>query len=161
MVPAALNAKMGHRPIVVASTAVLSIRGSSVPSRPRAIPMLTFYERLRVDAGLMLIVQASITLWQPFTLQCARDRRSRALGWPAFRAHQLHNQRCTAFAFGILVLADIMMIYILALSYSAGVTATGDLGDFAARSDAGLWILEIQLAHPIRAFGAFYEDRLA
>ena len=36
----------------------------------------------------------------------------------------------------------------------------GDLGDFAACPDAGLWILEIQLAHPTRPFGAFYEDLL-
>jgi Xaa-Pro aminopeptidase len=36
----------------------------------------------------------------------------------------------------------------------------GDLGDFDARPDAGLWILEIQLAHPTRPFGAFYEDLL-
>ena len=37
----------------------------------------------------------------------------------------------------------------------------GDLGDFDAYPDAGLWILEIQLAHPTRPFGAFYEDLLA
>lgn len=37
----------------------------------------------------------------------------------------------------------------------------GDLGDFDACPDAGLWILEIQLAHPTRPFGAFYEDLLA
>jgi Xaa-Pro aminopeptidase len=37
----------------------------------------------------------------------------------------------------------------------------GDLGDFDACPDAGLWILEIQLAHPGRPFGAFYEDLLA
>jgi Xaa-Pro aminopeptidase len=36
----------------------------------------------------------------------------------------------------------------------------GDLGDFAGCPDAGLWILEIQLAHPGRPFGAFYEDLL-
>jgi Xaa-Pro aminopeptidase len=36
----------------------------------------------------------------------------------------------------------------------------GDLGDFDACPDAGLWILEIQLAHPTRPFGAFYEDLL-
>lgn len=36
----------------------------------------------------------------------------------------------------------------------------GDLGDFADCPDAGLWILEIQLAHPTRPFGAFYEDLL-
>lgn len=37
----------------------------------------------------------------------------------------------------------------------------GNLGDFDAYPDAGLWILEIQLAHPTRQFGAFYEDLLA
>lgn len=36
----------------------------------------------------------------------------------------------------------------------------GDLGDFAHNPNAGLWILEIQLAHPTRPFGAFYEDLL-
>jgi methionine aminopeptidase len=36
----------------------------------------------------------------------------------------------------------------------------GDLGDLAAMPSAGLWILEIQIAHPTRPFGAFYEDLL-
>ncbi|WP_118180511.1 M24 family metallopeptidase [Paraburkholderia phosphatilytica] len=36
----------------------------------------------------------------------------------------------------------------------------GNLGDFDAEPSAGLWILEIQIAHPTRAFGAFYEDLL-
>lgn len=36
----------------------------------------------------------------------------------------------------------------------------GDLGDFAETPSRGLWILEIQIAHPTRAFGAFYEDLL-
>lgn len=37
----------------------------------------------------------------------------------------------------------------------------GDLGDFEAEPGAGLWILEIQIAHPTEAYGAFYEDLLA
>ena len=37
----------------------------------------------------------------------------------------------------------------------------GNLGDFDERPDASLWILEIQIAHPTRPFGAFYEDLLA
>ena len=37
----------------------------------------------------------------------------------------------------------------------------GDLGDFDAPPASGLWILEIQIAHPTRAFGAFYEDLLS
>lgn len=37
----------------------------------------------------------------------------------------------------------------------------GDLGVFDACPTAGLWILEIQIAHPSRPFGAFYEDLLS
>ena len=36
----------------------------------------------------------------------------------------------------------------------------GALGDFSATPQTGLWILEIQLAHPTRPIGAFYEDLL-
>lgn len=36
----------------------------------------------------------------------------------------------------------------------------GDPGDFTAQPQPGLWILEIQLAHCTRPFGAFYEDLL-
>ena len=36
----------------------------------------------------------------------------------------------------------------------------GALGDFALCPSTGLWILEIQIAHPIRPFGAFFEDLL-
>lgn len=37
----------------------------------------------------------------------------------------------------------------------------GDLGDFDAQPNGGLWILEIQIAHPSKPYGAFYEDLLA
>ncbi len=36
----------------------------------------------------------------------------------------------------------------------------GDLGDFDQTPNAGVWILEIQIAHSTRPFGAFYEDLL-
>jgi len=36
----------------------------------------------------------------------------------------------------------------------------GKLGDFPAHPASGLWVLEIQIAHPTRPFGAFYEDLL-
>ncbi|WP_223488992.1 M24 family metallopeptidase [Pseudomonas sp. A-RE-19] len=36
----------------------------------------------------------------------------------------------------------------------------GDLGDLDKCPTTGLWILEIQIAHPERPFGAFYEDLL-
>jgi len=37
----------------------------------------------------------------------------------------------------------------------------GDLGDLEVSPSSGLWILEIQIAHPTEPFGAFYEDLLA
>ena len=37
----------------------------------------------------------------------------------------------------------------------------GALGDFEQTPATGLWILEIQIAHPTRPIGAFYEDLLA
>jgi Xaa-Pro aminopeptidase len=36
----------------------------------------------------------------------------------------------------------------------------GDLGDLEASPSSGLWILEIQIAHPSEPFGAFCEDLL-
>ncbi|TBR40312.1 MULTISPECIES: M24 family metallopeptidase [Dyella] len=36
----------------------------------------------------------------------------------------------------------------------------GDLGELPATPASGLWILEIQIAHPTEAYGAFYEDLL-
>lgn len=36
----------------------------------------------------------------------------------------------------------------------------GDLGELDRSPSSGLWILEIQIAHPTEPFGAFYEDLL-
>ncbi|MGC1547524.1 MAG: M24 family metallopeptidase [Rhodanobacter sp.] len=40
------------------------------------------------------------------------------------------------------------------------VHKAGDLGELDAAPSSGLWILEIQIAHPTEPFGAFYEDLL-
>ena len=40
------------------------------------------------------------------------------------------------------------------------VHKAGDLGEYGERPADGLWILEIQIAHPTEAYGAFYEDLL-
>ena len=37
----------------------------------------------------------------------------------------------------------------------------GSLGDFGQCPATGLWVLEIQIAHPTLPFGAFYEDLLS
>jgi hypothetical protein len=36
----------------------------------------------------------------------------------------------------------------------------GTLGAYEGRPDPGIWVLEIQIAHPSRAYGAFHEDVL-
>ncbi len=36
----------------------------------------------------------------------------------------------------------------------------GDLGELETSPSSGLWVLEIQIAHPTESFGAFYEDLL-
>lgn len=41
------------------------------------------------------------------------------------------------------------------------VHKAGDLGEFDERPASGLWILEIQIAHPSKPYGAFYEDLLS
>jgi Xaa-Pro aminopeptidase len=40
------------------------------------------------------------------------------------------------------------------------VHKAGELADLPAAPSSGLWILEIQIAHPSEPFGAFYEDLL-
>ncbi|MEO8938582.1 MAG: M24 family metallopeptidase [Burkholderiaceae bacterium] len=37
----------------------------------------------------------------------------------------------------------------------------GKLGDFDGSPQAGLWVLEMQIAHPERPFGAFFEELLS
>lgn len=44
--------------------------------------------------------------------------------------------------------------------YPHAVHKAGTLGNFDAEPVPGLWILEIQIAHPELAIGAFYEDLL-
>ncbi|ABE33981.1 putative membrane protein [Paraburkholderia xenovorans LB400] len=81
--------------------------------------------RLRVDAGLTLIVLATIALRQPFTLQYARETVDRE-HWNS--AHFLHVNyvisAAWAGAFAILVLADIAMAYAPAPLHSTGVIAS-------------------------------------
>ena len=44
--------------------------------------------------------------------------------------------------------------------YPHSIYKAGDLGEFDGVPVPGVWILEIQIAHPTKPFGAFYEDVL-
>lgn len=67
------------------------------------------------------------------------DERARAMGWRL--NHEIKGHRVSDFPHAI--------------------HKGGDLGDLAASPSSGLWILEIQIAHPSEPFGAFHEDLLS
>jgi hypothetical protein len=81
--------------------------------------------RLRVDAGLFLIVLASIALRQPFTLQYARERVAPDL-WnsPDFVRVNYAITFAWAAAFAVMVAADLLMTYMSSVPHSVGIVIT-------------------------------------
>jgi len=81
--------------------------------------------RLRVDAGLFLIVLTSIALRQPFTLQYAREKVSSEF-WnsPTFVRVNYAITFAWARAFAAMVAADLLMTYVPAVPHSVGVIIT-------------------------------------
>jgi hypothetical protein len=84
-----------------------------------------FAVRLRVDAGLLLVVLVSIVIHQPFTLQYAREQVTREL-WntPAFLRVNYIITGVWAAAFAIMVAADLLLLYVPSLPPSVGIVAT-------------------------------------
>lgn len=81
--------------------------------------------RLRVDAGLLLIVLISIVVGRPFTLQYARERVARK-SWDS-TVFVRTNYVITAIwgaAFAILVAADLMLVYAPALPPQVAIGVT-------------------------------------
>ncbi|HEY0778211.1 MAG TPA: hypothetical protein VGD56_09620 [Gemmatirosa sp.] len=81
--------------------------------------------RLRVDAGLLLIVLVSIAVRRPFTSQYARERVARGL-WasPEFVRTNYVISAVWALAFFVLVGADLLLVYAPGLSPRVGILAT-------------------------------------
>ncbi|SAK67845.1 hypothetical protein AWB80_03358 [Caballeronia pedi] len=81
--------------------------------------------RLRVDAGLLLIVLASIALRQPFTMQYAREKVSPEL-WtsPGFVRVNYAITSAWALAFAVMVGADLLMTYVPSVPHMIGVAIT-------------------------------------
>ncbi|QJP16694.1 hypothetical protein G3545_25490 [Starkeya sp. ORNL1] len=81
--------------------------------------------RLRVDAGLLLIVLATIALRQPFTLQYARESVAPEL-WdsPQFLRTNYVITAVWALAFAVLVIADLVLIYRPDIPPKFGIFAT-------------------------------------
>jgi len=81
--------------------------------------------RLRVDAGLLVIVLASIALRRPFTLQYAKEEVARDL-WQTSRFVHVNYMITTvwAAAFAVMVIADLVMTYATTLPHSVGIVGT-------------------------------------
>jgi hypothetical protein len=102
------------------------------------------------DAQMQACAEAARTLWHEVAARWRKDglsgsdlyafaaARAEAMGW---RLNQdIKGHRVCDFPHAI---------------YQAG-----SLADFGECPTTGLWILEIQIAHPSRPFGAFFEDLL-
>lgn len=81
--------------------------------------------RLRVDAGLLLIVLVSIAIRRPFTLQYAREETPQEI-WtqPEFIRVNYVITLVWALAFAVMVAADLVLLYVPGLGPSVGIIAT-------------------------------------
>jgi len=81
--------------------------------------------RLRVDAGLLLIVLVSLAIRRPFTLQYARETVPREY-WdrPAFIRTNAIITAAWALAFAVMVAADLVLIYAPGVPPVVGIVAT-------------------------------------
>lgn len=81
--------------------------------------------RLRVDAGLLLIVLVSLAIGRPFTLQHARDEAPREV-WnsPTFVRTNYVITTVWALAFAVLVAADLVLLYLPEVPHRVGIIAT-------------------------------------
>lgn len=103
------------------------------------------------DPEMRACAQAARTLWHEVAEQW-RSHRTSGQALYAFAAER-------AAAMGWRLNQDIKGHRVC--DFPHAIYKAGNLGDFGLCPSAGLWILEIQIAHPSRPFGAFYEDLLS
>ncbi|QKZ04416.1 M24 family metallopeptidase [Pseudomonas eucalypticola] len=103
------------------------------------------------DPAMAACAQAAKTLFQRVEAQW---RSQRMAGPDLYRYAQEHAQ-----AMGWTLNLDIKGHRVS--DFPHAIHRGGDLGDFEHCPNEGLWILEIQIAHPTLPYGAFYEDLLA
>jgi hypothetical protein len=81
--------------------------------------------RLRVDAGLLIVVLVSMLVRQPFTLSYAKEQvPPEVWALPAFMRTNQVLTAAWALAFAAMVLADVVMIYEPAVPLWVGVAVT-------------------------------------
>lgn len=102
------------------------------------------------DARMAACAEAARTLWHEVAARWRADRLSGQALY-AFAAER-------AQAMGWRLNLDIKGHRVC--DFPHAIYQAGRLGDFGLCPATGLWILEIQIAHPALPFGAFYEDLL-
>jgi hypothetical protein len=102
------------------------------------------------DAGMMACAQAARILWH----EVAGRWRDGGLSGRALYEYALRRAGETGWVLNWDVKGHRVS------DYPHKLYRDGPLRDFEERPVEGLWILEIQIAHPSRPFGAFYEDLL-
>ena len=102
------------------------------------------------DAQMQACADAAHTLWQ----DVARHWRTNQVSGQALYAYA--EQRAASLGWKL----NLEIKGHRVSDFPHAIYKAGDLGDFSQCPGVGLWILEIQIAHPTLPFGAFYEDLL-
>ncbi|HEY0200492.1 MAG TPA: M24 family metallopeptidase [Burkholderiaceae bacterium] len=102
------------------------------------------------DAAMQACADAARALW----LQVAAQWRSQGMGGHALYAYAAEQAQAMGWRLNL----DIKGHRVC--DFPHAIYRAGNLGDFALCPRTGIWILEIQIAHPTLPFGAFYEDLL-
>jgi len=151
-----------HRPVARQADALAVIRHIVIDEMPQRLPVLPVKT---VDITSVHVRKPFVCGDDPDMQACAQAARTiydeveqhwRATGCAGVDLYVYAAQRANAHGFRLNV--DIKGHRVS--DFPHAIYKAGDLGDFDATPAAGVWILEIQIAHPTRPFGAFHEDLL-
>jgi hypothetical protein len=115
----------GQQPKILEIGTFLMFAGLLVWAKLFPLPLTVLTVRLRVDAGLLLIVLISLAIAKPFTLQYARERVPEDR-WksPQFLRINFIITAVWALAFACIVAADLMMVYMANVPLRVGIVVT-------------------------------------
>lgn len=121
-----LWAAIGHKSLKVLELGTFILFGGLAAYAKLAHPTWSIIAvRLRVDAGLLLIVLVSLALRRPFTLQYAREQTPPDI-WnsPLFIRTNYIITAVWAAAFTVMVLAEAAMLYVPSIPPKLGIIVT-------------------------------------
>ncbi|MHA7684789.1 M24 family metallopeptidase [Cupriavidus sp. PET2-C1] len=102
------------------------------------------------DPEMHACAEAARVLWREVSARWRED----GLGGPALYQYAAQRAEAAGWKLNLEIKGHRVS------DFPHAIYRAGDLGDYEPCPKTGLWILEIQIAHPTRPFGAFYEDIL-